>query len=132
MFSGFRGFTAMAGSFVPPSGTSTPAARDAPPIGGGGDSPVWSRDGKEIFYRAGERMMAARITATRGVFEASRPQELFVPRRDARLSRQFEVSPDGQGFLMLRSHARDWITIVVNFAAELERLARESRGASAS
>ena len=43
---------------------------------GGGDSPVWSADGKELFYRAGDRVMAVAVTR-QPALRASPPQELF-------------------------------------------------------
>ena len=43
---------------------------------GGGDSPVWSADGEELFYRAGDRVMAVEVTR-QPTLRATPPRELF-------------------------------------------------------
>ncbi|HXV61680.1 MAG TPA: protein kinase [Vicinamibacteria bacterium] len=90
----------------------------------GGFDPVWSRDGQELFYRNGNRMMAAKI-ATAPRFTASMPQTLFegafltdIP---ASGSRTYDVSPDGQRFLMVEGgEERSEVHIVLNWLEELE------------
>ncbi|GAI98958.1 unnamed protein product, partial [marine sediment metagenome] len=42
----------------------------------GGFQPVWSRDGKELFYRSGDKMIAASIE-TQPEFRVTRIEELF-------------------------------------------------------
>ena len=70
----------------------------------GGFDPVWSRDGQELFYRNGNRMMAVKI-ATAPRFTASMPQTLFesafLSDTPASGSRTYDVSLDGQRFLMV-------------------------------
>jgi serine/threonine-protein kinase len=44
----------------------------------GGRKPIWSRDGKEIFYENGPKMMAARVLAEEPVFRVEAPQLLFT------------------------------------------------------
>src|SRR5439155_27307752 len=48
----------------------------------GGIDPVWSRDGRELFYRKDDEMMAVSV-APKGEFAAGRPQRLFEIRFDA-------------------------------------------------
>jgi len=62
----------------------------------GGQWPRWRRDGKELFYRQGNKMMAVPIRLTATSVEASKPQVLFESNDDLR----FEVSHDGQRFLL--------------------------------
>ena len=68
----------------------------------GGQQPLWSRDGKEIFFVAlNGRLMAVPVT-TGSSFSAGPPQPLF--RTSVTLtgvSRQYAVSADGQRFLMV-------------------------------
>lgn len=45
----------------------------------GGSEPVWSRDGRELFFRSGEKMMVVQTT-TQPSFSASSPQLLFQGR----------------------------------------------------
>jgi len=94
----------------------------------GGDSPVWSRNGKEIFFRNGPKLMAASVTASPG-FTAAPARVLFEtpyaenPRREA----QYDVFPDGQRFLMLKgvitASGGTQYHVVTNWAEELKRLA---------
>ncbi|HUA62427.1 MAG TPA: protein kinase, partial [Verrucomicrobiae bacterium] len=43
----------------------------------GGDWPIWRRDGKELFYRQGTKLMAVPIRLTETSVESGKPQELF-------------------------------------------------------
>jgi len=70
---------------------------------GGGNSPAWSRDGKELFYLGpSDVMMAARTTSTGMTFNVEAPHKLF----DASFARageylNYDVAADGR-FLMPR------------------------------
>ena len=69
----------------------------------GGIDPVWSKDGRELFYRHGDELMAVSVAATRG-FSADRPRRLFETRFDAGDNGpNYDVSPDGKWFVMPRS-----------------------------
>jgi dipeptidyl aminopeptidase/acylaminoacyl peptidase len=63
----------------------------------GGQWPSWRRDGKELFYRQGNKMMAVPIRLTATSVEAGKPQMLFESNDDLR----FQVSRDGQRFLLI-------------------------------
>jgi len=62
----------------------------------GGDWPEWRRDGKELFFRQGTKIMAAPIRLTETAVESGKPQELFQVSGGTR----FQVSRDGQRFLI--------------------------------
>jgi serine/threonine-protein kinase len=78
---------------------------------GEGRTPVWSHDGREIFYLAPDnQLMAVPVSvAPSGAFAAGTPVRLFEARyyggffggSSALNSRQFDVTPDGS-FLMLK------------------------------
>ena len=93
----------------------------------GGTEPVGHPKGRELFYRNGNKLMAVEI-ATRPVFAAGKPKELFAG--DYMLipasSRNYDVSPDGQRFLMIQPSARlaapREIVVVLNWVDELKRL----------
>jgi serine/threonine-protein kinase len=69
----------------------------------GGVDPIWSRDGRELFYRQGEQMMIVVIGSTAD-FSADRPRRLFEIRFDAGVNGpNYDVSPDGKWFVMPRS-----------------------------
>jgi len=69
---------------------------------GGGREPVWSVDGRELFYRRGNKMMAVQIT-TEPELEAGDPVELWeAPYFSQELPfTNYGVASDGR-FLMLR------------------------------
>jgi Tol biopolymer transport system component len=64
---------------------------------GGGSSPVWSRDGRELFVLRGDSVMAVDVD-TRGVFRSGVPRELFSGPYDLRTPpvRNYDVAPDGR------------------------------------
>jgi serine/threonine-protein kinase len=91
----------------------------------GGTEPVWSANGRELFYRSGERMMSAGIGPAGS--SAAPPQVLFegVYERLPWGARNYDVSPDGQRFLMLKSRATgeaQRIVLVQHLNEELKRL----------
>ncbi|MBZ5498054.1 MAG: hypothetical protein LAP85_16760 [Acidobacteriia bacterium] len=94
----------------------------------GGGEPIWSRDGRQLFYRQANQVWVADIR-TEGGFSASKPRLLF---EQEGLSfgnpiRSWDLWPDGQGFLMVKSEetkpqpATEMI-FVQNWFEELKRL----------
>ena len=81
---------------------------------GGAASITWSLDGRELFYRGGGGMMAARVSETSGRLEASAPQRLFAV-SDPALSQAFIAAPDGQRFLFARATGTDRISVIQNW-----------------
>ena len=73
----------------------------------GGTSPRWARNGKELFYRNGNKMMAVAISL-QPEFRASTPQVLFegayeeAGRPDE--PHNYDVTRDGQRFVMLKPY----------------------------
>jgi eukaryotic-like serine/threonine-protein kinase len=97
----------------------------------GGNEPQWSRNGKELFYRSGNKMMAVDI-ATQTGFAAAKPRQLFEGRYMVTSTGwarpNYDVSPDGQRFLMLKPVEPEQapvtqINVVLNWSEELKRLA---------
>ncbi len=91
----------------------------------GGIEPVWARNGRELFYRNGEQMMAVDI-ATQPSFSAGTPYMLFEgeSRSQAQGPPSYDVSPDGQRFIMIKADEEEanQINIVFNWFEELKRL----------
>jgi serine/threonine-protein kinase len=94
----------------------------------GGAKPMWSRDGSEIFFEAGPRLLSARVSSEAPEFRAEPPQVVFeggFNRDDNNLTlRYIDVVADG-GFLIVEaedtaSHAS--IVVAPHWAAELRRL----------
>jgi serine/threonine-protein kinase len=70
----------------------------------GGAEPVWSRDGRELFYRNGKRELIAVRVETQGSFSIGAASVLFSDRSFARtdVHQQYDVTPDGRRFIMVR------------------------------
>jgi serine/threonine-protein kinase len=96
----------------------------------GGAEPQWNRNGRELFFRVGEKMMSVEIITQPG-FSAGKPRQLFeghylaTPPQFARAN--YDVSPDGQRFLMLKPLEQNQTTptqinVVLNWTEELKRL----------
>ena len=92
----------------------------------GGGHAVWSRDGRELFYRNGDKMMVVEVT-TQPNFSAGSPKALFEGQffitGDGNTS--YDVAPDGQRLLMIQESAeqqRAQINVVLNWFEELKRL----------
>ena len=62
----------------------------------GGDWPEWRRDGKELFFLQGTKIMAVPIHLTDASVEREKPRPLF----DIPAATRFQVSGDGQHFLI--------------------------------
>jgi Tol biopolymer transport system component len=68
---------------------------------GGGSAARWRRDGREIYYVAPDRwLMAAAVNGSGTEFEMSPPAELFETRFPYPPYHSFDVSADGQRFLV--------------------------------
>ncbi len=93
----------------------------------GGRDPVWSRDGKELFYWSENRLMAVDVK-TGSAFEAGPPQLLleapYIRQPTAGSgSQNYDVSPDGQRFLtVLPGESSTALHVVLNWFEELNRL----------
>ncbi len=85
----------------------------------GGSLPVWARSGRELFYRRGDAMMSVEVT-TAPSFAVKTPRALFKYTS----SSAFDVSPDGQRFLMIGAvpdPASAAIEVVVDWFSDRER-----------
>jgi serine/threonine-protein kinase len=89
----------------------------------GGTEPQWARSGRELFFLAGNKLMAVDVD-TRSSFRAGKPRLLFEGdyAQDPGLS-NYSVTPDDQRFLMMKStQARiGEIRMVLNWTEELKR-----------
>jgi serine/threonine protein kinase len=87
----------------------------------GGRAPAWTRGGREIVYEApGEEIMAVEVS-TIPTFQAGIPRALFKTRLRPPPGRQFDVTPDGERFLVnLRPSEEvfDPVNLVQNWATE--------------
>ena len=96
----------------------------------GGDAPAWSRDGRELFFLDGQKVMAVTVT-TSPTFRSSVPRILFeFPFAQTIAKRQYDVAPDGR-FVVIEAQASavpsTEIYLATNWATELNRLVRADR-----
>ena len=100
----------------------------------GGIEPVWSRNGRELFYRSGDTMMAVEISSRRNSngafpsgFSVGSARVLFEGhyQHSPWVTSGYDVSPDGQRFLMVQSSGPDQtptqIQVVLNWFSELQQ-----------
>jgi Tol biopolymer transport system component len=94
----------------------------------GGSSPLWARNGKQLFYRQGNQMWIVDVR-TDGGFAPSKPRLLFD--KPGYIStfplRTYDLSLDSQRFLMVKLEQRKptpvtEMTLVLNWFEELKRL----------
>jgi hypothetical protein len=94
----------------------------------GGAEPLWNPNGRELFYRSGNKMIVVDIT-TQPNFSAGKPKVLFAgqyqPSPSPVPNANYDVSPDGQRFLMLKPGGQDQaatqLNVVLNWFEELKQ-----------
>ena len=106
----------------------------------GGQNPLWSRDGKELFYVQGPGFPAPLMVATvpsdggkftvlarKPVWNANPPPRYFAATGSV-IFRNYDLSPDNQRFIVLKdlkpaaaADAPEQIFIVQNWTEELKR-----------
>jgi serine/threonine-protein kinase len=98
-----------------------PGARTQISVSGGGE-PVWSHDGKRLYYRDNRQFIAATVQTGAG-FAVTKREVLFddhflgstLPHAN------YDVAPDGQHFLFLRPAEEAQLEVVYNWGAELRQ-----------
>src|SRR4029079_11662171 len=106
------------------SGRSEVYVRPFPPVGsrvqisaGGALRPIWSRDGREIFYWEGSRLMAATLARDPALRVISR-RPLF----DGSFDIDFDVTKDGSQFLVIGLETSGLgVTVIPDWRTELKR-----------
>jgi len=93
----------------------------------GGTRPAWARSGEELFYLDGANAMMAVSVHTTPTFRVETPTKLFDGRYYANEDgRTYDVSADGQRFIMIKPIASDQpsalpnMVIVLNWLEELK------------
>lgn len=92
----------------------------------GGMEPLWARNGKELFYRAGDKVLAVTISTAAG-FQASQPQPVFTHLSGfnaGTLLPTYDIAPDGQRIVMMKGE-RDAVPThlhaIVNWFADVQK-----------
>jgi serine/threonine-protein kinase len=93
----------------------------------GGKDPIWSADGRRLYFRAGDSLMAATIT-TQPVFSSGAPELIVEEAYDGLLGTidraNYDVAPDGR-ILLIRNPGvdsrRSQVRLILNFFQDLAR-----------
>jgi Tol biopolymer transport system component len=102
---------------------------------GGGNSPLWSPDGRELFYLSEDKSVMAVAVETRPSLSFGTPKILFKNTNlglTVTSGHPWDIHPDGKRFLMMKRHAptgaetaaaaaRPRINIVLNWLEELKQ-----------
>jgi Tol biopolymer transport system component len=98
---------------------------------GGGSKPLWARNGHELFYVGADgAMLSVPVEASGTAWNAGTPVKLFEGKyvNTGTSGRTYDVSADGQRFLMIKPPATDASTamlaliVVQHWDEELKRL----------
>ena len=90
---------------------------------GGGEEPRWSRDGGELFFTQGYRVLAVTVTAGASL-QVSAAEQLFVKafeRGSTNAGPYYDVAPDGR-FLMVSDRPTTEFKLILNWFEELKQL----------
>jgi eukaryotic-like serine/threonine-protein kinase len=91
----------------------------------GASEPMWSRDGTEIFYRAGPNLVAAKLLLATDPRVVDRDVLFEVSLFDtAGPHANYDVSPDGRWFVFARRSGANHIVVLQNVPEMVRRLAR--------
>ena len=90
----------------------------------GGTRPLWARSGTELFYLDSTNALTRVAVQTAPTFSAGTPARLFDTRYvTAQNGRPYDVSPDGQRFLMIKAAGTEQaptMVVVLNWLEELK------------
>ena len=96
---------------------------------GGGTQPMWAWNGRELFYRNGDKMMSSSVETTT-MFTAAKPKLLFeglYEKGSNPFFANYDVARDDQRFLMITQSEQEKLptefNVVVNWSDELSRMA---------
>jgi serine/threonine-protein kinase len=98
-------------------------------VSNGGGWPLWSRDGRELFYLGPDRAVMSTRVEPGNTWTAASPTKIidnpYLSPPDALFGRTYDVSRDGNRFLMIKPAGGQTSSFILvqNWLAELERLA---------
>ena len=100
-------------------------------VASGGKWPLWSRDGKELFYVSGKGLMSVPVETAGTTFQWGAARTLFAASyagwQGLAGPRNYDLSPDGKRFLVIKPMNTERsgysLMVVQNWTEELERVA---------
>ena len=99
-----------------------PGGARVPVSSGGASEPLWSRDGRRLYFRSGTKLLVATVT-TSPRLAVSAPELVFQgPYATESYHPNYDVAPDGRSFIMIRPVEQNrQLVVAVNWTAELRR-----------
>jgi len=95
---------------------------------GGGTEPVWAPNGRDIIYRKGRAIMAARVALAPAFAVVGRRALFEGTFASSPIHANFDVSPDGRRFLMVQpNNVGAQVIVVQNWAREVRARLRAAR-----
>ena len=93
-------------------------------LGGGGEEPVWSPNGRQLFNRNAHQFMVVDYSVTDGVIHFGSPR-VFAEGSFVNLpGRSFTVSPDGERLLVVKGTDEQTTTVlsvITNWFEDVKR-----------
>jgi serine/threonine-protein kinase len=88
----------------------------------GGANPLWSPDGRELYYFQDRQFIAVRVSHDPEFRVVSRTTLFEGDFVQYRWQRQYDIHPDGEHFIMIENPPGSHLEVVLNWYDELERL----------
>jgi Tol biopolymer transport system component len=88
----------------------------------GGHSPAWAPDGKTLYHVQGMKMTAAALETDAAIRVTERKVLFDDEYVQYRWSRQYDITPDGKRFIMIKNPPPGNVEVITNWFAELEKL----------
>jgi WD40 repeat protein len=101
--------------------------------GGGGNNPIWSRNGRELFYMTPQnQIMVVSYTAKGATFVADKPRLWSDHRIWNGIGKDYDLAPDGKRFAVFEPPEGDQkpeahVNLLLNFFDEVRRRAPASK-----
>ena len=92
---------------------------------GGGTQPLWARNGRELFYVDSQGQLMAVPVQTESALEFGNAEIILDGTTvGGRIGRTYDVSPDGERFLMITEAGASDVELILvqNWGEELKRL----------
>ena len=95
---------------------------------GGGEFPIWSRNGRELFFLSPDwRIMVVSYTAGGDIFAPGKPRLWSYKRLLRSPAQNYDLAPDGKRFAVVlatdgTAEPITQLTVLLNFFDELRRL----------
>jgi dipeptidyl aminopeptidase/acylaminoacyl peptidase len=90
---------------------------------GGGEDPIWRRDGRELFFLSEGKMMAAEVKTNGSGLDVGNARLLFDAHSGFGGFAHYDVTPDGKRFIVatLGEGGSAPMNLVVNWTADLKQ-----------